>query len=124
MGSPPALVLANLFLGHHERLWLNKYQGPLIHFYRRYVNGTFCPFNNEHETILFFQYLNSQHDNVRFTMEKEANRTLAFHDVCISKIDPSCRITSVYHKKIFTGQSTIFSASLLFLTNLALTVHY
>ena len=29
MGSPLAPVLANLFLGHHENILLNKYQGPL-----------------------------------------------------------------------------------------------
>ena len=27
MGSPLAPVLANLFLGHYENIWLNKYQG-------------------------------------------------------------------------------------------------
>ena len=31
---------------------------------------------------------------------KKFNRTLAFLDVCISNKDPSCLITSVYHKKI------------------------
>ena len=77
MGSPLAPALANLFLGHYERLWLNKYQDPSIHFYRRYFDDTFCLFNNEYEALLFFQYLNSRHDNSRFTMEKEANR--AFH---------------------------------------------
>ena len=33
MGSPLAPVLANLFLGHYESIWLNKYQGPIVHFY-------------------------------------------------------------------------------------------
>ena len=53
-GSPLAPVLTNLFLGHHERVWPNKYQGPPINFYRRYVDDSFCLFNNEHEALPFF----------------------------------------------------------------------
>ena len=42
MGSVIAPVLASLFLGHYASLWLNRYKGPPIHFYRRYVDDTFC----------------------------------------------------------------------------------
>ena len=34
MGSPLAPVLASLFLGHHENIWLKNYQGPSNLFYR------------------------------------------------------------------------------------------
>ena len=78
MGSPLAPVLATLFLGHHEHSWLSKYTGPSIQFYRRYVDDTFCLFNNEHDASLFFDFLNSQHDTIKFTMEKESNNTLVF----------------------------------------------
>ena len=47
MGSPLAPVLANLFLGHHENMWLKNYQGPSNLFYRRYVDDVFCVFDNE-----------------------------------------------------------------------------
>ena len=30
IGTPLAPVLANLFLGHHENLWVKTYQGPSI----------------------------------------------------------------------------------------------
>ena len=70
VGPPFASVLANLFLRHHERFWLHIYQGPPIHFYRRYVDYTLCLFNSEHETLHFLQYLNSQHEDIRFTIEK------------------------------------------------------
>ena len=33
MGPPLAPVLANLFMGHHERIWLQQYDGPAIYFY-------------------------------------------------------------------------------------------
>ena len=35
MGSPLAPVLANLFLGHHENIWLNKYRGPSVQLYQQ-----------------------------------------------------------------------------------------
>ena len=35
IGSAIASVLANLFLGHYENIWLNKYRGPSIHVYGR-----------------------------------------------------------------------------------------
>ena len=53
MGSPLAPVLANLFMGHHERIWLRQYDGPAIYFYRRYVDDTFCLFNNEKDASEF-----------------------------------------------------------------------
>ena len=96
MGSPLATVLANLFLGHNENIWLNKCQGPSLHFYRRYVDDTFCHFNNEQDALLFFDFLNSQHTNIKFTMEKESNKMLAFLDVYINNKDLCNLIGSVY----------------------------
>ena len=95
-----------------------------VHFYRRYVDDTFCLFNNEHEALLFFEFLNSQHNNIRSTMEKETNNTLAFLDVFINNKDPNNLITSVYRKKTFTAPLLIFSASLPCVTNLDLLERY
>ena len=108
MGSPLAPVLANLFLGHHENLWLKNYQGPSNLFYRRYVDDVFCAFDNENDAKLFFDFINSQHPNIKFTIEKETNKVLAFLDVCIDNNDPSCLNTSIYRKKTFTGLLTNF----------------
>ena len=41
MGSPLAPVLANLFMGHHEKLWLENIHGSTILFYRQYVDDSF-----------------------------------------------------------------------------------
>ena len=71
MSFPLAPVLANLFLGHHKNMWLNNYQSPSFHFYRRYVDDTFCLFNTGHDALLFFEFLNSQHPNIKFTMDKK-----------------------------------------------------
>ena len=108
MGSPLAPVLANLFLGYHENMWLKNYQNLSVPFYRRYVDGTFCVFNTENEAKLFFNFVNSQHPSIKFTMEKETNEILAFLDVCIDNNDPSCLKTLTYKKKAFTRLLTNF----------------
>ena len=107
MGSPLTPVLANLLLGHHENMWLKNYQGPSVPFYRRYVDDTFCVFNTENEAILFFDFLNLQHPNIKFTMEK-TNKIFAFLDVCSNNGDSSCLKTLTYRTKTFTGLLTNF----------------
>ena len=88
MGSLLPPVLANLFMGHYEKLWLKIFQGSEILFYRRYVEDTFCFFHSEHDAIIFFDYINSRHPNIRFTMEKEVHHKLPFLDVLIDNNDP------------------------------------
>ena len=73
MGSPLAPVLSNLFMDHHEKLWLENFEDSAILFYRRYVDDTVCLFHSENQALLFFNYINSRHPNIRFTMEKETD---------------------------------------------------
>ena len=68
----------------------------------------FCIFDNENDAKLFFDFINSQYPNIKFTIEKETNKVLAFLDVCIDNNDPSCLKTSTYRKKTFTGFLTNF----------------
>lgn len=74
-GSPLALVLANLFMGHHEKHWLENYNLG-IEFYHRYVDDTFALFNTKQDALSFFSYINIQHPNIKFSMEREENRNL------------------------------------------------
>ena len=108
MGSPLALVLANLFMGHHERIWLQQYDGPEIYFYRRYVDDTFCLFNNETDALEFFHYINDKHPNITFTMETEVNHKLPFLDVLLDNSNPPSLVTSVFRKSTYTGLLTNF----------------
>ena len=72
MGSPLAPVLANFFMGHYEKLWLNNYTGPNVLQYRRYVDDIICT---------LFQ----KHPNIKFTMKTEEKGQLPFLDVLLSK---------------------------------------
>ena len=106
MGSPLVPVLANLFMGHNEKLWLENFHGSTILFHRWYVDDTICLFHSEHDATIFFDYINSRHPNIRFTMEKQVNHKLPFFDVLIDNNDPNFSLTRVYLKKTFTGLLT------------------
>ena len=88
MGSPLAPVLANLFMGHHENIWLDQYGDSEVLFYRRYVDDTFCLFHSERDATLFFNYINNQHPN----MERETDHVLPFLDVLINNTDSHHRL--------------------------------
>ena len=71
MGNPISATFANVFMSFHEQQWLSKCPQefrPLI--YKRYVDDTFLIFEKEEHIIPFFNYLNAQHNKIRFTMEK------------------------------------------------------
>ena len=106
MGSPLAPVLANLFMGHHEKLRLKNFHGSTILFYRRYVDKTICFFDSDRDVTTLFDHINSRHPNIKFTMQKQVNHKLPFLDVLIDNHDPNSSLTKVYRKKTFTGLLT------------------
>ena len=108
MGSPLAPVLANLFMGFNEKLWLEQYDGIRPIIYKRYVDDIFSAFNNVDEAEKFFDYLNSRHPNIKFTKEYNVDGTLPFLDVFVSNVDEVK--TTVYHKSTFTGLLTNFKS--------------
>lgn len=99
-------VLANLFMGHHERIWLENYKASSSWFYRRHVDDNVCLFDTEHDATLFFDYINDRHPNKHFTMEKEKDKKIPFLDVLIDNSQLQSPITRVYRKKTFTGLLT------------------
>ena len=110
MGSPLGPVLANLFMGVHEDEWLQSYPGIGPSFYRRYVDDIFCVFDSEDQAKLFLDYLNTQHDNIKFTSEYEQDGLLAFLDVQVSRNPHGVPITTTYRKPTNTGLLTNFTS--------------
>ena len=103
MGSPLGPILANIFLCHHEKEWLANCPDefkPLK--YIRYVDDTFLLFWDEGHIEQFNEYLNKQHNNIRFTYEKELDGSLPFLDVSVTKTDTEF-ITGTYRKPTFSG---------------------
>ena len=81
MGSPLPHVLANIFMGFHESKWLNEYNLNKPKFYLRYVNDILVAFVNEQDSLNFENFLNNKHPNIKFTIEKKINLSIAFLDV-------------------------------------------
>ena len=101
MGSPLGPALANIFVGFYESKLFQNTSKPIV--YCRYVDDTFCLFQEESELKNFLANLNSLHPSLKFTCEKEVDGSLPFLDVLISKSAHSF-VTSVYRKATFTGQ--------------------
>ena len=103
MGSPLGPTLANLFLCYHEEKWLSDCPEefkPLK--YSRYVDDCLVIFKNKEQASKFLDYLNNKHKNISFTAEFEANNSIPFLDICITK-DEGKLLTGVYRKQTYTG---------------------
>ena len=66
----------------------------------KYVDDIFVFFESEHQALTFFDFLNCQHCNLNFTLEKEYMKQLPVLDVRNTCSGRS--ITSVYKKSTFT----------------------
>ena len=72
MGSLLGPSLANAFLCHHEKEWLNdcpKKFKPV--FYKRYADDIFVLFKRPEHVNSFVDYVNSKHKNINFSFETE-----------------------------------------------------
>ena len=79
MGLPHSPTLSNLFLSFHESVWLDNCPldfKPVL--YRRYVVDCFLLFRKPEHVNKFLNYLNSKHENIKFTYELESNNALPF----------------------------------------------
>ena len=108
MGSPLGPTLANLFMGHHERHWLEEFaqiNGNIL-FYRRYVDDIFAVFESESDAMNFLEFLNKQHPCIKFTCEPNVDSQLPFLDIHISNANKIS--TTLFRKKTYTGLLTNF----------------
>ena len=103
MGSPLALVLANIFMGFYKSKWLNEYNLNEPKFYLRYVDDALASFDYEQDSLNFLIFLNNRHPNIKFTIEKQINHSIAFLDVFISGINNQNLTLQTYHKSTYTG---------------------
>ena len=107
MGSPLGPTLANLFLANMESTWVASASAPVCYF--RYVDDIFALFRNENDcSSEFLQYLNSRHNNLRFTMEIGPS-SLPFLDTLIDISNTDIRI-GVYRKPTHTDMLMNYSS--------------
>ena len=103
MGSPLGPVLANIFMCKLEEQAITNFLGNRPIVYKRYVYDTFLVFENQADMDVFFQWINQQHSQIKFTCEKEENGTLPFLDVLVQRTTDGSLCTSIYRKPTFSG---------------------
>jgi len=54
--------------------------------------------NNEQDAMSFFEFINTQDPNIKFTFKKQNDSKLSFLDVLIGNSSHDC-VFSVFHKK-------------------------
>ena len=71
----------------HVSKWVNEYKLNKSKFHLRYADDILAAFDNEQDSLNFLNFLNNRHPNIKFTIEKEINHSVAFLDVFISGIN-------------------------------------
>ena len=61
MGSPLAPLFANIFMGFHESMWLNKYNLNKPKFYLIYVDKILAAFDKGQDSLNLSNFLNINH---------------------------------------------------------------
>ena len=90
-------------MGFYESKWLNEHNLNKLKFYLRYVDDILAAFDKEQDSLNLSNFLNRRHPNIKFTIEKQINQSIAFLDVFISGINNQNFTPQTYHKLTYTG---------------------
>ncbi|GJQ81435.1 hypothetical protein Trydic_g14592 [Trypoxylus dichotomus] len=108
MGSPPSLVLSNIYIEEFERRVMDSYELK-SKMWLRYVDDTFVIWPHGEEKINgFLQHL--EEESINFTMELEVDNRIPFLDVLVHKQCDGTLRTTVYKKPMHTGQYLHFES--------------
>ena len=112
MGSPLRPTSANIFLVHFEKSCLQNFPSYFKpHYYRRYGDDIFVLFTSPKHSEAFPNFLNGQHANMSFTIERKKQNRMSSLDIEIIPEDKTFT-TSVYCKPTFSGVYTHFDSFL------------
>ena len=112
MGSPLGPTLANIFMSHHEQIWLQNCPvsfKPLSYY--RYVDDTFTVFSRPEHCDSFLSYLNAQHTNIKFTAERQVDNSIPFLDTNVT-LSNSTFSVGIFRKATFTGLGSSFYSNI------------
>lgn len=103
MGGCVSPVLADIFLSHYENIWLDECPESFRPvFYKRYVDDTFLLFRDRTHAEKFHNFINSRHEQIKFTYELECRNQIPFLDVLVKRTENGFE-TDLYRKPTNTG---------------------
>jgi len=105
MGSPLSPIIADIVMQDLEENVLNKDHVHLP-FYYRYVDDIVFATNDANVNHIL-ELFNSYHQRIKFTVEKESNRSLSFLDLLLI-VNNNRIIIDWFHKKSFSGRYLSF----------------
>ena len=103
MGFPLTPGPANIFMEFYKSKQLSEYNLNKHKLYLKYVDDILVAFDNEQDSLNFLIFLNNRHLNVKFTIEKQINHSIALLDVSISGINNQNRTLQTFNKSTYTG---------------------
>ena len=99
MSSPLSPKLANAFLVHFEKNWLQNCPSDFKpYYYRRYVDDIFVFSTSPNHLEPFQNFLNGRDANMSFAIKSEKQNRMSFLDVQIIHKDRTFT-TSIYRKQ-------------------------
>ena len=104
LGFPLGPTLANVFLCHSKKDWLDNCPShfkPIV--YRRYVDDILGLFRSKEYLLSFVDYTNKQHRCIKFSSETEQNNSFLFGDINVT-----VKITDLKHLLIKNLLSVVF----------------
>ena len=110
MGSPLGPTLANFFLGCLQEKIFEHNCNVVPKLYLRYIDDSYALFDNKKDCFKFLDILNSQHNDIKFTIEQSTKaNTSSFLDVQVKLLNDGYE-TNVWHKSTNTGLLLNFNA--------------
>ena len=103
MGSPLAPTCAGFFMDNFESKTISKLRRKGVKVWFRYVDDTFVVLRGKDYAEEVLSFLNSQHNNIKFTVEHEKDNSIPFLDTKVKRKSDLKLFTTLYHKKTFTG---------------------
>jgi hypothetical protein len=97
LGSPLGPLFAIVFMSYFGETQRRDEENG-----KRYVDDVFATFDKEEDSEILLNFLNDQHPNIKFTLEREENNQIAFLNTCVIRSRTRYR-TAQYRKKTFTG---------------------